>query len=1140
MNKNCFGKMHYCLLVILISLSSMLAMSQSYYNTTDWKFSNPQQFGNLVYDIDMFDNNVGLAVGANGLIARTTDGGSNWTYGPFSFKTNVTTNPIGSTVAPDVFVSPTFNDVHFVSANVAYAVGNAGVMAKTTDGGVTWSLIKSPLYYNAREINAVWFINDNTGYIGGQWNTADSIPKLYVTNNGGATWDSMNAPIGGKTRVGYIANNQLPPLIWDVTAKAKVITKIIFTSPTIGYICGSSSSDFPSLPGAPSNSSSFTTPSCPAPIAGATTSTSAHSAPLLWKFSNGVLIDYSFSKERLGYDGITTTTINCSTRYGQITPQQQTYRAMNVFNDSLVVLVSQNNNIVVRVYTGRLDSTLNVATGLKERGRYEIMSYPFPPNGAPPIPNPNNNLFSQPWHLIKAANGKLFAPIGSSVFNPTNQMYTSVDTGRNWVIERNLPTGTNYSNSNMQALDITPGGKFVCGGQNGVISDSIPGGKWRSNYRIQVFGTYEAFEFADCNNGIASGGTGNIAVTRDGGKNWIDRSRSDFTALNIAINGHAYVPNNPAKVYFTSSVGTIFKSIDTAITLDPVFADANYQMWDVATQGADSVWACGYSAFSVPTANRTPVVLRSTNGGVTWTPYTTNFFPGTNFQNFRHIEFPTRLIGYVSGTRDTVWKTTDGGVTWNKLPLPTPGVTPQITYKDMFALDANTVFLVGDGFPRKVVFKTTDGGNTWQEITGNILTIMPISNLNSVLFHDANNGYVGANGALLVTNNGGVSWTLNISPSGSNFTAIGFAPKNVTVPVSFQNRKLFLAGLLGASHILEFGNPVNINVNTSETVIPANCTNLTAGSIVVNTTGGISPYTYSINGGLFQASNTFSGLTQGVKTITVKDSYCGTLTKQVTVGFSDNLTIATIPAVDTLVCAGLPVPMLASTNGTGATYAWSPAGGLSAANIFNPTATVNSGNTVYTVTASLNGCVRSKTVNVRTRPNPIISAGPDKTIVDGDVFMLEGSGIDSPTFLGWTPAGTLTGASTYTPMAKPNTTTTYTLTVRDNNNCTSTDNMVLTVLPYCLKVMDAFTPNGDGQNDRWIVTNNGGTCSKRVYVKLFNRYGNLVYQNDNYLNNWDGMYNGKPVPDGTYYYVNTYELINGIKISIKGDVTILR
>ena len=68
----------------------------------------------------------------------------------------------------------------------------------------------------------------------------------------------------------------------------------------------------------------------------------------------------------------------------------------------------------------------------------------------------------------------------------------------------------------------------------------------------------------------------------------------------------------------------------------------------------------------------------------------------------------------------------------------------------------------------------------------------------------------------------------------------------------------------------------NVNVNTTETVVNATCTNPTAGSITLNTTGGIPPYTYSINGGALQSSNVFTGLTQGAKTITIKDAFCGT------------------------------------------------------------------------------------------------------------------------------------------------------------------------------------------------------------------------------------------------------------------------
>ena len=115
-------------------------------------------------------------------------------------------------------------------------------------------------------------------------------------------------------------------------------------------------------------------------------------ASLLWKFKSGVLTDYSLTKERIGYTGINTNTINCTSTFANVTPVTQQYRAMNIINDSTVVLMSFNNNTVVKVNTGNNDSTANVnAPGVFEKGRFEVLNFPFPPQGAksrPPIPNP--------------------------------------------------------------------------------------------------------------------------------------------------------------------------------------------------------------------------------------------------------------------------------------------------------------------------------------------------------------------------------------------------------------------------------------------------------------------------------------------------------------------------------------------------------------------------------------------------------------------------------------------------------------------------------------------------------------------------------------------------------------------------------
>jgi gliding motility-associated-like protein len=374
---------------------------------------------------------------------------------------------------------------------------------------------------------------------------------------------------------------------------------------------------------------------------------------------------------------------------------------------------------------------------------------------------------------------------------------------------------------------------------------------------------------------------------------------------------------------------------------------------------------------------------------------------------------------------------------------------------------------------------------------------------------------------------------MDYAPSGG-FNALGFAPKKVPAAITFQNRKLFAA----TSNILEYGTTANVNVNFTTTVANASCTAPSGGSITVNASGGLPPYSYSINSGAFQSSNIFASIIQGAKTITVKDAFCGISTASINVGFTNDLTLTSVPASDTSVCAGATVPLVAVAP-TGSTYAWTPSTGLSATNIANPIAT-NNNNVTYTVTATLNGCVKSKPVNVFIKPNPVVNAGPDLTVLIGNQVTLAGSSATAAQSIAWTPlVGLISGATTFNPIVAPIVTTKYTMTVKDVNGCTSFDDANVVVIPMCLKVMEAFTPNADGQNDVWKVTTTD-PCTTNISVSVFNRYGNTVYKNNNYQNDWDGTYEGKPLPDGTYYYFIKYTLIDGKMVALKGSVTILR
>ncbi|GAB4279893.1 MAG: hypothetical protein Kow0068_03980 [Marinilabiliales bacterium] len=109
-----------------------------------------------------------------------------------------------------------------------------------------------------------------------------------------------------------------------------------------------------------------------------------------------------------------------------------------------------------------------------------------------------------------------------------------------------------------------------------------------------------------------------------------------------------------------------------------------------------------------------------------------------------------------------------------------------------------------------------------------------------------------------------------------------------------------------------------------------------------------------------------------------------------------------------------------------------------------------------------------------------------------------------------------------------------TLTVIDNVNNISSESAIVTVEKYPeLQIPNFISPNGDGVNDTWNITGIDHLIGYKLYI--YNQSNNLIYQSDQYMNNWDGTYNGKVLPDGTYYYLFTN---NQKKIS--GYITLIK
>lgn len=85
-----------------------------------------------------------------------------------------------------------------------------------------------------------------------------------------------------------------------------------------------------------------------------------------------------------------------------------------------------------------------------------------------------------------------------------------------------------------------------------------------------------------------------------------------------------------------------------------------------------------------------------------------------------------------------------------------------------------------------------------------------------------------------------------------------------------------------------------------------------------------------------------------------------------------------------------------------------------------------------------------------------------------------------------------------------------------NYNSVSLSRM-FTIYPVYFKISsNSFTPNGDGVNDRWELS--GLEVDKTAFVRVYSRYGKLVFQSRGYSSPWDGSFRGAKLPQGTYYY----------------------
>ncbi len=232
---------------------------------------------------------------------------------------------------------------------------------------------------------------------------------------------------------------------------------------------------------------------------------------------------------------------------------------------------------------------------------------------------------------------------------------------------------------------------------------------------------------------------------------------------------------------------------------------------------------------------------------------------------------------------------------------------------------------------------------------------------------------------------------------------------------------------------------------------------------------------------------------------------------------TQKITVNQLPQIsvlqDTFICSGDKITLWAKGADE---YIWSPAEFLSGSNSDSPVAAPDY-STLFSVTGiDTNGCVNyaSTFVKVVQQPDFFID---DTAIIVGDTIVLDNYSDDIGSYL-WTPSDGLSCSDCPNPQISPLNSTSYTLTITDTAGCfTLTKNIFIDVYQkYSLDVPSAFTPNNDGIND--IIRPDGWGIEELIYFRIFNRFGELVFETNNLYEGWDGTYKGRPQPVETYRY----------------------
>ena len=337
-------------------------------------------------------------------------------------------------------------------------------------------------------------------------------------------------------------------------------------------------------------------------------------------------------------------------------------------------------------------------------------------------------------------------------------------------------------------------------------------------------------------------------------------------------------------------------------------------------------------------------------------------------------------------------------------------------------------------------------------------------------------------------------------------------------------------------------NVIDISVEANPTSdfngFGVSCTGSNDGSATATPLTGVSPYTYFWNDG--SQTETISNISAGEYMVTITDANGCTASATTTITEPTAIQVNAISVSPSCDEFNGSITLENISGGVGP-YEFS-FDGSSFSQFSNNATTVELPVGNYDLTImDANDCEISDNLSILESPELMVELGDDLVIPLGDSIQLEPQTNFTPVEIIWSE--NINCENCPAAFVQPLDQTTYTVTMIDEDGCTATDFITITVeKERKVFIPNAFSPDDNGINDLFIIYGGNDVAQVNTF-RIFNRWGALLFEQTDFQPNdfnygWNGYFKNQKLSSGVYVYFAEIEFVDGEKIIYKGDVTL--